>query len=208
MFSTNFTQSRGPKPYISDIVILRGAGLSELIRISELRKAKWFGTPECPGVYRWYFPPDAVNELRISEFTFQTSLHLMRAPNDFVCLYHGMANNLRERVQWHADQKLTRSALSSGFISTFRLSLLALNDFDFYSGDSEINRYFDDLLIDWTEVTSREEAKHLERLEFDSGFHFPLNIQGNPSSELAAFLKHLKRARKSFKARNLTGYHD
>ena len=165
--------------------------------------AKWAAVPESPGVYRWYFPPSAIKELKIDEFTATANLHLRRAQNDYVCLYHGMAKNLRERVQWHAEQKLTRSVLSSGFLSTFRLTLLALNEFDFYLGDDEINGYFDDLLIEWTAVGSREAAMHMERLEFDSGFQFPLNIQGNRSSEPAGYLNHLKAARRSFKIRNL-----
>ena len=42
------------------------------------------------------------------------------APEEKVCLYHGMTNNLAERIEWHAAQKLTLSYLESGFLSTFR----------------------------------------------------------------------------------------
>lgn len=187
----------------SDINRRQSDGLNNFAQISDLRRAKWIGIPKSPGVYRWYFPPSELRSLKVSEFTNESGLRLRQAPNNFICLYHGMANNLRERVQWHAEQKLTRSVLSSGFLSTFRFTLLALNDFDFFSGDNEINLYFDDLLLEWTEATSREEALQLERIEFTSGYHFPLNIQGNRSTELAAFLKHLKGTRKSFKNRNL-----
>jgi hypothetical protein len=114
-----------------------------------------------------------------------------------------MAKNLRERAQWHAEQKLTRSVLSSGFLSTFRFTLLALNDWEFDSGESEINEYFDDLLLEWNEAASREDAMQMERIEFESGFHFPLNIQGNRNSELSMFLHHLKGTRKSYRTRNL-----
>ncbi len=60
-------------------------------------------------------------------------LRLRVAPDGKVCLYHGMANNLAERVEWHAAQKLTLKCLQSGFLSTFRFTLLALNDFDYLS---------------------------------------------------------------------------
>ena len=154
-------------------------------------------------MYRWFFPPSALVRLRIVEFANVENLRLRRAPNGYLCLYHGMAKNLRERAQWHAEQKLTRSVLSSGFLSTFRFTLLALNDWEFDSGESEINEYFDDLLLEWNEAASREDAMQMERIEFESGFHFPLNIQGNRNSELSMFLHHLKGTRKSYRTRNL-----
>ena len=177
--------------------------MSNYIQISELRRSKWTGVPEGPGVYRWFFPPSALVRLRIVEFANVENLRLRRAPNGYLCLYHGMAKNLRERAQWHAEQKLTRSVLSSGFLSTFRFTLLALNDWEFDSGESEINEYFDDLLLEWNEAASREDAMQMERIEFESGFHFPLNIQGNRNSELSMFLHHLKGTRKSYRTRNL-----
>jgi hypothetical protein len=112
-----------------------------------------------------------------------------------------MANNLAERVEWHAAQKLTLKSLQSGFLSTFRFTLLALNDFDYLGGSSQIDDFFDSLSISWQAASSRDEAEVLERSELQGTYHYPLNIQGNKRPELVAFVRHLKSARSSYKRR-------
>jgi hypothetical protein len=112
-----------------------------------------------------------------------------------------MANNLAERVEWHAAQKLTLKCLESGFLSTFRFSLLALNDFDYLGGSPQIDDFFDSLLISWLAARTRDEAEALERLELQGTYHYPLNIQGNRRPELVAFVRHLKSARSFYKRR-------
>ena len=100
-------------------------------------------------------------------------LQLRLAPDGKVCLYHGMANNLAERVEWHAAQKLTLKCLESGYLSTFRFTLLALNDFDYLDGSSQIDDFFDSLSIAWQAADSRDEAEALERSELQSTYHYP-----------------------------------
>jgi hypothetical protein len=112
-----------------------------------------------------------------------------------------MANNLAERVEWHAAQKLTLKCLQSGFLSTFRFTLLALNDFDYLGGSSQIDDFFDSLSIAWQAVDSRDEAEALERSELQGTYHYPLNIQGNSRLELVAFVRHLKSTRSAYKRR-------
>jgi hypothetical protein len=112
-----------------------------------------------------------------------------------------MANNLAERVEWHAAQKLTLKCLQSGFLSTFRFTLLALNDFDYLGGSTQIDGFFDSLSIGWQTANSRNEAEALERSELQGTYHYPLNIRGNRRPELAAFVQHLKSARSAYKRR-------
>lgn len=171
--------------------------------LSTLRAAAWSGVPTSPGVYWWYFPPTALDHLRIAELSDLSKLLLRHAPDGKVCLYHGMANNLAERVEWHAAQKLTLNTLRSGFLSTFRFTLLALNDFDYLQGADQIDRFFDGLSVSWQAATTREEAEEMERAELRSEYHYPLNIQRNRRPELAAFLCHLKSTRSAYKRRFL-----
>jgi len=113
-----------------------------------------------------------------------------------------MANNLAERVEWHAAQKLTLKCLQSGFLSTFRFTLLALNDFDYLGGSSQIDDFFDSLSIGWQAANTRDEAEALERSELQGTYHYPLNIQGNRRPELVAFVRHLKSTRSAYKRRS------
>ncbi len=169
--------------------------------LSVLRGADWSSIPPSPGVYWWYFPHTALEHLRIAELSDVSKLRLRNLPDGKVCLYHGMASNLAERVAWHAAQKLTLSALRSGFLSTFRFTLLALNDFDYLEGAEQIDRFFDGLSIVWRVATTREEAEKIERDEFQGEYHYPLNIQGNRRPELVAFVSYLKSTRSAYKGR-------
>ena len=90
-------------------------------------------------------------------------------------MYVGIAKNLNERVRWHAEQPLKQSALRSGFISTFRKTLLALNGIDYATGFDRINDFMDDLDIAWRTTISREAACEIEEGELNGDFHYPLN---------------------------------
>lgn len=167
--------------------------------LADLRVSAWSNLPSSPGVYWWYFPRSALDQLRIAELSDVSSLRFRNAPDGKICLYHGMANNLRERVAWHAAQKLTRSALRSGFLSTFRFTLLALNDYDYLQGAKQIDDFFDGLSVSWRAATTRREAEEMERVELQGQYHYPLNIQGNRHPELAEFIRHLKLTRSAYK---------
>lgn len=167
--------------------------------LSVLRRAGWSSVPSAPGVYWWYFPLTALKRLRIPELCDVAKLRLRRAPDGRVCLYHGMANNLAERVEWHSAQKLTLTCLRSGFLSTFRFTLLALNGFDYLRGTEQIDRYIDGLSVSWQATNTREQAESLERAELQGAYHYPLNIQGNKRTELLEYVRCLKSTRKAYK---------
>lgn len=169
--------------------------------LSALRVTAWSELPSSPGVYWWYFPRTSLDYLRIAELSDVSNLRFRYTPDGKVCLYHGMANNLAERVEWHAAQKLTLSALRSGFLSTFRFTLLALNDFDYRQGAEQIDRFFDGLSVAWQASATRHEAEEMERAELQGDYHYPLNIRGNRQPELGAFLRHLKLTRSAYKRR-------
>ena len=169
--------------------------------LSSLRTQGWSGVPSLPGVYWWYFRKTELDRLRVAELCDVSRLKFRFAPDGKVCLYHGMASNLAQRVEWHAAQKLTLKNLQSGFLSTFRFTLLALNDFDYLGGPSQIDNFFDSLSIGWQATNTRDEAKALERSELQGMYHYPLNIQGNKRPELVAFVRHLKSTRSAYKRR-------
>jgi GIY-YIG catalytic domain len=167
--------------------------------LSVLRRSGWRGIPSSPGVYWWYFPLTALERLRIAELCDVAQLRLRRAPDGNVCLYHGMANNLVEPVEWHAAQKLTLNCLQSGYLSTFRFTLLALNEFNYLEGTQHIDGFSDDLSVSCQAASTRGKAEALERAELRGAYHYPLNIQGNRRAELFKYVRHLKSARSAYK---------
>lgn len=169
--------------------------------ISTMRNRKWSEMPTSSGVYWWYFPRTAFESFRISEFCDITKLHLRSTPDNKICLYHGLANNLAQRVKWHAAKKLRPVYIQTGFLSTFRFTLLALNNFDYLEGEEKINNYFDQLSISWRPTATREEAEIIERNELHGTYHYPLNIQANRKPELLLYLKYLKATRSAYKKR-------
>jgi hypothetical protein len=114
-----------------------------------------------------------------------------------------MATSLRGRITWHSEQKLTDSALRSGFLSTFRFTLLALNDYSYSAGVKEIDAFMDRLAISWKSTASVTEAQMAESAEILGEFQYPLNLSGNNRGELAAFHRHLKSSRREYKQRHL-----
>jgi hypothetical protein len=112
-----------------------------------------------------------------------------------------MATSLAERVKWHAAQKLAMSALTSGFLSTFRFTLLALNDIDYSAGEREIDAFMDSLDVEWVPYPAVADAVTAETQELLVGPHYPLNIQNNCKPELANYTRYLKSVRKAYKER-------
>lgn len=169
--------------------------------ISRLRANQWADVPDSSGVYWWFFPIAELSRLGIDQYCDLTTLKLRQSTDGEVCLYHGLAKSLSQRVAWHAEQKLLLSYLKSGFLSTFRFTLLALNDFDYGLGANAINRYFDSLTFSWQITDSRGAAQEIEHFELTGEYHYPLNIQGNKRPELRAFTKHLKSVRRDYRKR-------
>jgi hypothetical protein len=174
-----------------------------LYTLADLRAAKWRPVPDAPGVYWWYFPADCLSSLRIETYCDSSRLQLRRAADGRVCLYHGMAKSLQGRVIWHAAQTLSASALRSGFLSTFRLTLLALKDFPYSAGSNDIDQFMDRLAVAWHPTSDVTAAHATEAAELAGLFHYPLNLSGNRWRQLTAFHQHLKSLRKSYKQRYL-----
>jgi hypothetical protein len=114
-----------------------------------------------------------------------------------------MTKSLQERVIWHSAQKLTASALRSGFLSTFRLTLLALRDFPYSAGSKEIDRFMDGLAVAWHPTADVAAAQAVESAELRGPFHYPLNLSGNRQQQLTVFHLHLTSLRRTYKHRHL-----
>jgi hypothetical protein len=169
-------------------------------RLKALREENWRNIPASSGIYWWFFPESEIKDLKISTYCDPSDLRLEGVGGN-VCLYLGIAKNLRQRIKWHASQKLRPSALQSGYLSTFRLSLLALKDYSYdEAGERKINDYYDQLGVRWEATESKEDARELELSYIDGKFDYPINIQDNRRESLARFLRFLKDRRKEYRA--------
>lgn len=175
----------------------------ELQNVGQLRSGAWKTVPTQSGIYWWYFPKACLARFGINDHCDVPSLRLRSNSDDQVCLYVGMAKSLRERMKWHAEQPLTQSSLRSGFLSTFRKTLLALTDTDYETGFDTINAFMDGLEVTWLATANLRSAKELEDAELDGTFHYPLNIQGNNDPLLKPYVGFLKRQRKEYVDRHL-----
>ena len=151
----------------------------------------------------WYFPERHLELLGISRHCNLEGLQLRRATSGKLCLYIGIAKNLRERIKWHAEQRLSQSALRSRALSTLRFSLIALGKLNYNSGDDEINRLMDELNVSWVSTRGKPEAEAIESSQLSGDFRFALNIRGNHRVETARFVKYLKEQRKTYRRRHL-----
>ncbi|WP_442481455.1 GIY-YIG nuclease family protein [Aeoliella sp. SH292] len=172
-------------------------------RLGKLRRNCWADIPVEAGIYWWYFPKRCITQFQMTDYCDTKNLHLRTSASGKVCLYVGIATSLRQRVAWHAAQPLRQSALRSGFLSTFRNTLLALNSIDYATGEDRINKFVDTLEIEWIETVDLDTAKQLEVSELIGDWHYPLNIQGNKQPLLQSYLRFLKQHRKSYRARML-----
>ena len=164
-----------------------------------------------PGWYRWWAPTDVLEKLLNSpyianKYMAQLSSHfLKRKFNDdyYFCVYVGVAikESIRDRLNWHVNQRHTKSAVQSGFLSTFRKtisSLVAGNQYD----EATTNELINNLIIEYCAIdcsikseTAKNVIDKIERDELAKNI-LPLNIMGNCHIILQPFLADLKKARK------------
>lgn len=155
---------------------------------------------EVSGVYYWYIKTKSFKNIfpELPDFTKNNPKQLTK-DHEYVLVYVGIANNLRERLLWHLDQKHSLSAIRSGFLSTLRQSLSAkvYGTMDCYE---DLNYFFEkNLLVKWEEnSTPRDKEKKL-LLQYV----LPFNIQGNKREELKESIVELRRLRKKVKLESI-----
>ena len=172
-------------------------------KVATLRKQAWNDVPTSPGVYLWYFPPKQTTEFLQKLDLEAGDLNLQSKGGKFP-IYCGIAKNLRQRLAWHTSQRLSASALKSGYLSTLRLTLLALIDKPYFASETEIelNELLNNCLFEWRSTASKFIAETKEKELLTSGV-FPLNIQKNAQPRLASSKRKLMKLRKSYKAKYL-----
>ncbi len=135
-----------------------------------------------PGVYRWYFNKEFLDILNQVGLPQNPNGKILEKESLF-CYYIGIAETLNQRFLWHLEQKNTINALSSGFLSTFRRTLLAVLGIEYNNSDEALNAFMREWHIEWKANENKDEAIAIEHAELEKsyGFIYPLNHQGNKS---------------------------
>lgn len=171
--------------------------------------------PDKPGWYRWWAPESVAAQLLNSPYISASymealSLHLWRhklrtADNYYyICLYVGVAikESVRDRLNWHINQRHTENAIKSGTLSTLRRTLSSLVAGDQYD-EAATNAVIDQMVVEYyaMDYPIKSELAKSEILKIEDGemeqHILPLNIMGNRHAILQSFLADLKKARKA-----------
>lgn len=167
-----------------------------------------------PGWYKWWVPRESLELLLNSKYIskeyfdeiFSSLTSKMFDGVEYYYIYVGVAvrESIRDRLNWHVNQKHSKTSVVSGFLSTFRQSISSLVAYNQYDEEST-NQMIDTFLIEYEfldlEIRS-EEAKikieEIEKKEMNSNT-LPINIKDNKNLVVKEFLKELKNVRKKAK---------
>ena len=171
-----------------------------------------------PGWYRWWASEKALKSLLNSPFIQKQYLdellpHLKThswAGKTFFYVYVGIAvkESIRDRLNWHVNQRHAKSSVKSGFLSTLRQSISSLVAGD-QSKKAATNHLIDELLIEyWAldypigSVNAKDAIEQIEQDELANNV-LPLNIQDNRNPVVGDFLAELSKARSLSKAKGI-----
>jgi len=182
-----------------------------IVKARLLRDSKELGKVpnDKPGWYRWWADEMALKNLLGDHFAgLSPGLTKGTGPDldGLSCLYVGVAikESIRARLNWHINQKHSRSSVKHVTLSTLRQSIASLVGVD-QGDEAATNQLIDLLTVEYHAVDSPIKSpaakKHIEEMELSEikTHILPLNIKSNKRPEIAAFKKHLKAARKMAK---------
>ena len=146
--------------------------------------------PSASGVYRWYVSLEGAQALGIdvSQCTRSGENYLV---------YVGLAKDLRQRLDWHWNDKHTPSSVRSGFVSTLRQTLSALLVGEMVTARERVDQFMRQCMcVEW-EVCADYQEREAQLIQEHS---LPLNLRGNTHP----FLATLKRKRKESRQKSLS----
>ncbi len=183
----------------------------ELRNLNELKKIP----KDMPGWYRWWADKSALKEILdspyIGEKYFSTLLPYLTTKKIenkiYYYIYVGVAvrESIQARLNWHVNQKHSKSSVQSGFLSTLRQSLSSLVAGNQYN-EEKTNAFIDKLVIEYYPVNekiksknAKEKIEEIEKGEMSKNV-LPLNIRDNKNGIVKDYLKELSRVRKKSKS--------
>lgn len=157
-----------------------------------------------PGYYKWWASKSEL-EFILDKLSvkFETIESAIEKKEGLFCIYVGIAvkESVRDRLDWHINDKHTKSQVENGTLSTLRQSISSLVSQNQYDKDGT-NNFIDKLKIEYfisenpiKSVKANEELHSIERTLLVKNLYV-LNIQENhhPFAELTK--NELRRLRK------------
>lgn len=189
---------------------------NKVITAKDLRKKdKLLKVPSnVPGWYKWWAPKEALSILLNSSYINNKYLNILKKHltkkkingKVYYYIYVGVAikESIRDRLDWHVNQKHTTTSVVSGFLSTLRQSISSLVAGDQYN-EKATNELIDMLVIEYYSINlpiksieAKEYIETIEKNEMNNNV-LPLNIRDNKNELVKDFLKELSMARKNSK---------
>lgn len=134
-----------------------------------------------PGIYRWWFDEEGAKAITraLPDVDFNSVQKRDIDGRVYYALYFGIAKSLRQRLNWHLNQRHSPSTVKKGFLSTLRQTLSALLGIPESETQQTVNDFQDrHCYVEFEQTSSRETAEDIERDELSEKY-YPLNIQGN-----------------------------
>lgn len=164
-----------------------------------------------PGYYKWWAKKEDVEiilkklDVDVRFEDVETDIE-KKEGLDLYCIYIGIAVNesIRNRLNWHVNQRHTSSAINSGFLSTLRQSLssiLSHNQMNEEITNQFIDKLYIEYFIDENGIRSpkaKEKIREIEKEAMKKHLYI-LNIQGNNHSKARKIKKILRKLRKDSK---------
>lgn len=167
-----------------------------------------------PGWYKWWASEDTLKQLLDSPY-ISKNYYSELFPNltkknidgiNYYYIYVGVAikESIRSRLDWHVNQKHTKSSVESGFLSTLRQTISSLVAKDQYD-EENTNKLIDSLVIEYypvdlpiKSIKAKEKIERIEKEELNNNM-LPLNLRDNKNIIVKNFLKELSQVRKQSK---------
>ncbi len=196
---------------------LKIIGEGQLIPALFLRDSRYLKqiSNDRPGYYKWWAKKEDVEMLLEKlgvDVTFEDIESDIEKKEglDLYCIYIGIAVNesIRNRLNWHVNQRHSPSAVNSGFLSTLRQSLSSILSHD-QMNEEVTNQFIDKLYIEYfideNDIRSskaKEKIREIEKKAMKNHLYI-LNIQGNNHSQARKIKKILRKIRKAGKQKAL-----
>ena len=176
-----------------------------LLNASDLRnKEELQNMPNKAGYYKWWSNKKDLNIiLKKLNVNFDDIKDYIETKNNLYSIYVGIAvkESVRSRINWHVNDKHTKSRVENGTLSTLRQSIssiVAENQYD----KNETDKFIDKLKIEYFTtdypIKSLEAKNELEEIEKElmNTNLYVLNLQNNHHPQAKAIKKELKQLRK------------
>ena len=163
-----------------------------------------------PGYYKWWATrEDFEHILRVLNINFADIENALEVKDTYYCIYIGIAakESVRQRLDWHINDKHTVSKVCNGTLSTLRQSLSSVyahNQYDKATTNACIDRFKVEYFCIDTAIKSSETVVALHETEraLLCDHLYVLNIMDNHHPLATDIKKTLKRLRKESKVQH------